>query len=106
FSAQPALGIGEVSSIRLLRVRLTETQGHKEPLDEFDEQVQRGFQNSADWLHSRSPEAFEKCRKAGLHLHLEIEGWISNQKLDLTLPSELVNAWGLARLPISIRTNC
>ena len=53
--AQPSLGRGDPSTIRLFAVGLVKLQGHAEPREEFDAQVQRGFAAAAAWLHSRPP---------------------------------------------------
>jgi hypothetical protein len=53
--AQPSLTRGEPSTIRLFAVELVKLQGHPEPREEFDAQVQRGFAAAAAWLHSRPP---------------------------------------------------
>lgn len=103
--ARPGTVVTQAAMIDFFTVAFEDVSGFEEPHEEFNAQVERGLLRVAEWLETRPPGAFDRCRAAGLVLYLFIGGWLDGEQFDLNFPTAFLLACGRAGVPVTVCTN-
>jgi hypothetical protein len=91
--------------VAFARVQLPEHGRGPERYDRFADALSARLRLAAGWLDQRSPEVFEGIRKHHQITRILITSLITQDQLDLDLPSEFIRACGKVGLSISLLTN-
>ena len=73
--------------------------------ESFNSAIEARLLSAAAWLESRDPDAFDRCRAAGLQVDVLIYSWIDQDQFEVTLPPSFLRACGNAGLSIEVITN-
>jgi hypothetical protein len=105
FAISPSDSVWKAARIVLVEVAAEDVKDTEEPSETFSARIREGLLRAAEWLNSRPPGAFDRCRAEGFKLDLFIGDWLDGEQFDLDLPAEFLLACGRVGLPITICTN-
>jgi hypothetical protein len=95
---------GQSVVVQLLELRIEDFTG-EDPHDEFAQAITQGLESATVWLNSFTPDPFPTFHQKGLHLRCVVEGWMTQDQLDLDFPPAFLRVLGEKGIRLQLITN-